>query len=1408
MIERFIPFHTRTEITDRIIKALVFSFFVGMIQLISSPPASATNVTLTYDANVTQHQRGVIASGAVPNSSVHTQGTSVTVSSNSGTLIRRGFTFGGWNTQADGSGTNYTAGSGVFTISGSTTLYANWLIPAAARLIGSSGSIITISGSGATYTNFCNTGLSGITTDGTHIYYRSSKIGAGNYICKVSLSGVFVSGQLVSSANGAPALSDIDVNNRDLTFSSGCIWLRNTGQSADTALYCISVSDWTMRPVATPDLKGLFAGGFWLYGNLIDFPDGRIGAVSAPGAPNSTNFGGANGTTTITCPTSPQTMYCKVLRLYKPSGTGASVSLTFSEDILLADTLSGWPSDDHGIATDGTYLYQSRHDRGYKVWALEQGSPSYLVFNGDADGAIATTPACGAGTVGSTTGISNTYCPIFKPFVSSDVTTPRLGNATYFGRSHATNQYLMGDYQNNKFYISAGVAPPAGLGSDKGITFTASAAASLKYGSTTSVSYSVNRSLGTESSPSITGTISYETVTSTACNVDSSSGLVTMLRATGACQVRVKLASDTFYSDTSSAVVAITPAKADTLTVTASAVNMTYNGNSQTIPYSYTISGLKFSDTVTALSYGYSGTSNAGNATSGTDSITAAGTYTINPSGASIANSDSYTATSYATGILTVNRAARTITGSAAATVKYGSRETVTVTTVPSSNSDGAQSFTAGSSTACSIVSGTGVLTMNRATGTCSIVPTIAQGANYLTATADTVTVTPALANALVVTAGSATTVYSGSPAVITPSYSISGLQLSDTVTVSYKYSGTSNTGESYSLSDTRPIAAGLYSIIPTISMSNSDSYTALSSITNGTLTISRATRVLSPSTYNKVTLKYGDTATVTSNQTTPSSNSDGTFSYAVSSGCTINSSTGLVTANTYLDTCLATTTISQGNNYESATATGVTFTLSKADTLTVTTDMPTAVTYTGAIASISPTVSAVSGLVSGDVINTATINYSASTATCANGGLCSVGEIGPSGGYVFYVSPTAINVATGISTGGIYLEAAPVGAQGTAQYGCTGSSSPGTSYSVGSGASNTLAIISSCATAGIAARVTSDLTYAGFSDWFMPSLDEMTLIYNNLYNRTPSLGGFTGVDYGSSSEGTNGFGYQAYWWFGAGAVSGQTNKNYVGYYRPIRAFNPIYTSSISYGPSTTKPTDAGTYTITPSGLTFTNGAAANYTVITYRTSTVTINKASQSTLNLTSRVGVFSANPSTMKLTTSGGNDTGTVTYAISSGGSALNCTISGDQLTVTSTGTCLVAATKAATNNYLVITSDTVTVTFNLFVAHQPIQTQQVPTQIPINGANSLETTTATIPMITSISLLSGVYQVNGTGFSGVSRVTIGGVDVTYTYVSPTQINIPTGAGVTEGSRIVIECTDGRRGPSPREIFREFSS
>jgi hypothetical protein len=467
------------------------------------------------------------------------------------------------------------------------------------------------------------------------------------------------------------------------------------------------------------------------------------------------------------------------------------------------------------------------------------------------------------------------------------------------------------------------------------------------------------------------------------------------------------------------------------------------------------------------------------------------------------------------------------------------------------------------------------------------------------------------------------------------------------------------------------------------------------------------------------------------------------------------------------------------------------------ADTLTISSETPTATTYTGAQAIFTETVT-VTGLVGGDSVSAVTYNYSARAETCANGGLCNVGDIGPGGGYVFYVSPTVINVAAGISTGGIYLEAAPVAAQGTAQFGCTGTNTSGTSYSVGSGAANTLAIINSCATAGIAARVTSDLTYAGFSDWFMPSLDEMTAIYNNLYNKTPSLGGFSALDYGSSSQGISGYGYSAYWWFGVYAASGQTNKNLAVAYRPVRAFNPIYTSSINYGPSTTKPTSAGTYTITPSSALLANDVStANYVSVIYKASTFTINKAVQETITITSKLGVFSGNPSKLKLTTSTVSESGTVTYAIVQGGSINNCQVVLDEMIVTTAGTCKVVATMAATLNRLQIVSDTATITFTQFVS-SPVQVQLYPNMIPLNGGNSLETNsvTASTLVVSSISRTgAGSYTIAGTGFSNIEVVRIGGTDLTgsnYTVGSVTSITL-TGVSSLMGP-LFIRRTDGQ--------------
>lgn len=398
-------------------------------------PASAINYTITYNANENQHQTG-ITSGSVPSPTSYASGTVVNVAANSGNLARQGFVFAGWNTLANGTGTNYTAGSGTLTLSGDLTLYAKWTIPTSARLIGAGGSIINFSNpNSVTNGSYCTTSnVRGITSDGTHIFFRPSLY--PGYICKINMSG-----QVVAVSSNIPTLAGMSGDSLALTYGKGCIFVRDTGASGTPNIYCIDVSDWSMTLRTLPN--NLYVGSTWLYGNLIDFPDGRIGAVSGPN-------------TLVVSPgigSCPAGMYCKVLRLFTISGTGKAVTFTFSEDILLADTDGTWPNDDHGIATDGTYLYQIRHASGYKVWALRTGAPAYLVFNGD-----------GTGACGASTGTSGTLCTITYPITGASA-GGSMTNATYIGRNHVTGNYFIGDYQGARFYKTDAAFPPVGPGS-------------------------------------------------------------------------------------------------------------------------------------------------------------------------------------------------------------------------------------------------------------------------------------------------------------------------------------------------------------------------------------------------------------------------------------------------------------------------------------------------------------------------------------------------------------------------------------------------------------------------------------------------------------------------------------------------------------------------------------------------------------------------------------------------------------------------------------------------------------------------------------------------------------------------------------------------------------------------------
>lgn len=76
------------------------------------------------------------------------------------------------------------------------------------------------------------------------------------------------------------------------------------------------------------------------------------------------------------------------------------------------------------------------------------------------------------------------------------------------------------------------------------------------------------------------------------------------------------------------------------------------------------------------------------------------------------------------------------------------------------------------------------------------------------------------------------------------------------------------------------------------------------------------------------------------------------------------------------------------------------------------------------------------------------------------------------------------------------------------------------TGEAVGSGQGNTTAIVNEQGTdISYAARLCNELDFEGYTDWFLPSKDELNLIYVNLNNPSAPIGDFQNDFYWSSTE-------------------------------------------------------------------------------------------------------------------------------------------------------------------------------------------------------------------------------------------------------------------------------------------------
>jgi len=158
------------------------------------------------------------------------------------------------------------------------------------------------------------------------------------------------------------------------------------------------------------------------------------------------------------------------------------------------------------------------------------------------------------------------------------------------------------------------------------------------------------------------------------------------------------------------------------------------------------------------------------------------------------------------------------------------------------------------------------------------------------------------------------------------------------------------------------------------------------------------------------------------------------------------------------------------------------------------------------------------------------------------------VGQLGPAGGLVFYDKGS-------YSDGWRYLELAPSESELSLQWGPFGTLVEETSSEIGEGKNNTERIASAIRDLAMrpqAATYCDELVIGGYDDWFLPSLDELDLVFWELSQKDLGELQKEGFGYWSSSE------YDENFAWGQGfskGVTGKIEKSELFLVRAIRSF-------------------------------------------------------------------------------------------------------------------------------------------------------------------------------------------------------------------------------------------------------------
>ena len=378
--------------------------------------------------------------GVVPIDGIrYLSGATATIVGNAGNLVKDGYAFAGWTTEADGSGAGYTAGQTLTVGTGDITLYAKWLPTY----------VVTYVGTGST--------SGAVPMDGNRYLSGASATILGNIGALASGSEYFAGWTTAADGSGAAygAGESLTIGAANLTLYAK--WSNITcGDSSANNCYSGINSDNLKASVTltTPSGKALqFINGIWIergFGTRVlasDGSDNWAAQLTSDGRSYSNSFLNKSNVSGRVCPKSvfiPGNLVATGRCLYFDSGNlGQRLDAPYNDGVINQTTpgsyrLGAWNNSTarYGNFTGSSWYegnIQTCADKGMRLPTLYETSGSDPIFY---------TPNAPSPWFSGTNGVPSVAG--FSTWTSSSYTYDSTSYWAWAGTSSNANSYYAG----------------------------------------------------------------------------------------------------------------------------------------------------------------------------------------------------------------------------------------------------------------------------------------------------------------------------------------------------------------------------------------------------------------------------------------------------------------------------------------------------------------------------------------------------------------------------------------------------------------------------------------------------------------------------------------------------------------------------------------------------------------------------------------------------------------------------------------------------------------------------------------------------------------------------------------------------------------------------------------------------